>query len=99
MREWTEAQRSAIEADNQDILVSAAAGSGKTSVLIERIMAKLRGGMPIDRLLVITFTRAAGEMRDRLDTAIAREAGSNAHMRRQYGKIKRRYLHFAYLLQ
>lgn len=88
MREWTKAQRSAIEADNQDILVSAAAGSGKTSVLIERIMAKLRGGMPIDRLLVITFTRAAaGEMRDRLDTAIAKEASSSAHMRRQYGKI------------
>ncbi len=88
MPEWTHAQRSAIKATNRDILVSAAAGSGKTSVLIERIMDKLRQGMSIERMLVITFTRAAAaEMRERLETAIAKEAGANAHLRQQYALL------------
>ncbi|HHX20535.1 MAG TPA: UvrD-helicase domain-containing protein [Clostridiales bacterium] len=88
MTQWTPAQQSAIHADNRDILVSAAAGSGKTSVLIERIMEKLRQGMSIERMLIITFTRAASaEMRERLEKAIAKEAGHSAHLRQQYALL------------
>ena len=59
MPEWTPKQRAAIQARNRSILVSAAAGSGKTTVLIERIMALLREGVGIEHMLVVTFTRAA----------------------------------------
>ncbi len=62
---------------DKNILVSAAAGSGKTRVLVERIMSRLRDKedpIDIDRILVLTFTRAAaGEMRERIALAISRE--------------------------
>ena len=57
---WTEKQRQAIETRNSNILVAAAAGSGKTAVLVERIKRLiLEDGVPIDRMLVVTFTNAA----------------------------------------
>ena len=62
MKDWTEQQRQAIEAEQANLLVSAAAGSGKTAVLVERIIRLLTqpvGTVNIDRLLVITFTKAA----------------------------------------
>ena len=59
MTKWTEQQRAAIEARNPTLLISAAAGSGKTAVLIERIMDLLREGLSLDRMLIVTFTRAA----------------------------------------
>ncbi len=69
-REWTPAQRAAIDARNADILVSAAAGSGKTAVLVERIIERMTDNqqpVDIDRLLVVTFTNAAAaEMRQRI---------------------------------
>ena len=64
--DWTEDQKKAIYEKNNNILVAAAAGSGKTAVLVERIIQKiLNDGIDIDRLLVVTFTNAAAsEMRE-----------------------------------
>lgn len=60
---WTNDQKSAIEYRDNSVIVSAAAGSGKTAVLVERIM-KITRTVPIDRLLIVTFTRdAAAQMR------------------------------------
>ena len=71
---WTPEQQKVIELRDRNILVSAAAGSGKTAVLVERILGKLtRKDHPIDidQLLIVTFTRAAaGEMRERLTEAV-----------------------------
>ena len=65
MPEWTKAQRAAIETRDKNILVAAAAGSGKTAVLVERILSLiLSGACDVDELLVMTFTDAAArEMR------------------------------------
>lgn len=74
-RNWTEAQKDAISAKGGNILVSAAAGSGKTAVLVERVTQRiLDKDNPVnaDRFLIVTFTRAAaGEMRERIDAAIS----------------------------
>ena len=67
---WTEEQREVIETRDKNILVSAAAGSGKTAVLTERILTLVTDKehpVDIDRLVVVTFTRAAAaEMRERI---------------------------------
>ncbi|MCL1795884.1 MAG: UvrD-helicase domain-containing protein, partial [Clostridia bacterium] len=64
---WTDAQRAAIMLRECNLLVSAAAGSGKTAVLAERIVAVVREGAKVDDLLVVTFTRAAAaELRVRI---------------------------------
>ena len=66
--DWTNEQRSAIDARNDTLLVSAAAGSGKTAVLVERIVSLIEGGMNVDEMLVVTFTRAAAsEMKERIE--------------------------------
>lgn len=78
MPKWTKEQQQAIDARNHTILVSAAAGSGKTAVLIERIVTLVREGFHIDRMLIVTFTRAAaGEMRQRLNTRLTKEAAAD----------------------
>ena len=65
MPQWTEDQRSVIEADNKELIVSAAAGSGKTAVMVERIVELIRKGFRLDRMLIITFTHAAAsEMKE-----------------------------------
>ena len=56
---WTQEQQQAIQARNHTILVSAAAGSGKTAVLVERIVTLLKEGFRLNRMLIVTFTRAA----------------------------------------
>ena len=78
---WTEAQEAAIEARGGHLLVSAAAGSGKTAVLVERIIRLITvDGVDIDRLLVVTFTEAAaGEMRDRIMQALEGRLAANPH--------------------
>ena len=64
---WTDEQWSAIYEDGKNIIVSAGAGSGKTAVLTERVLRKLRDGVNINELLILTFTKAAaGEMADRI---------------------------------
>ena len=75
MPKWTPQQQQAIDARNHTILVSAAAGSGKTAVLIERIVQLIREGWRVNRMLIVTFTKAAaGEMRQRLSKKLAQEA-------------------------
>ncbi len=87
---WSKAQRAAIETRGCNILVAAAAGSGKTSVLVERIIQRLldaKAPLDVDRLLVVTFTSAAAaEMRERIGAALQRvlqEKGGDRHVERQ----------------
>ncbi|ULO10258.1 helicase-exonuclease AddAB subunit AddA [Paenibacillus sp. 19GGS1-52] len=87
---WSDDQWRAIAESGDDILVAAAAGSGKTAVLVERIIRKIskeENGFSVDRLLVATFTKAAAaEMRQRIREALDRaleDNGENDHLRRQ----------------
>jgi ATP-dependent helicase/nuclease subunit A len=87
---WTEEQRQVIEVRDQDVLVSAAAGSGKTAVLVERIISRITDPVhpvDIDRLLVVTFTNAAAsEMRERIRDALeqrAEDAPEDVHLQKQ----------------
>ena len=74
MPKWTEEQSLAIDKDNTNIIVSAGAGSGKTAVLTARVIRKLKDGIDVNKLLVLTFTNeAAGEMKDRIRKAIKDE--------------------------
>lgn len=59
MPNWTEEQKQAIELEGSNILVSAGAGSGKTAVLSERVLRKVKEGVNIDEILILTFTKAA----------------------------------------
>ncbi len=91
----TRDQQRAIEARDSAILVSAAAGSGKTKVLTERLMGYITGPAPksIDSFLIITYTRAAaGELRSRIMDELNARMGadpSNTALRRQYGLVAR----------
>ncbi len=82
---WTPAQQNCIDARGGTVLVSAAAGSGKTAVLIERIVSILRDPhdpIDIDKLLIVTFTKAAAaEMRSRLHKRLAEEISADPHNR------------------
>ena len=85
---WTKEQEDAIYKKDTDILVAAAAGSGKTAVLVERIIQKIiKDGIDIDKLLVVTFTNAAAsEMRERVLDAIYKkleEEPENDNLQRQ----------------
>lgn len=87
---WTQEQQRVIDTRDCDILVSAAAGSGKTAVLVARILSIITDKekpVDIDRLLVVTFTNAAaGEMRERIREALERRAEEepdNIHLQRQ----------------
>lgn len=87
---FTPAQQKVLDARDHNILVSAAAGSGKTAVLVERIVRLVSEGehpLDIDRLLVVTFTRAAAaQMRERIGRALSARIAddpSNAHLQRQ----------------
>lgn len=90
---WTEEQKKVIDVRNKNVLVSAAAGSGKTAVLVERILSIVCGDMEgedpvdVDRLLVVTFTKAAAaEMRERVGLALERRleaAPENEHLQKQ----------------
>ena len=71
---WTTEQQRAIELRNKNILVAAAAGSGKTAVLVERIKSIIiEDRCPIDRMLIVTFTNAAAaEMKEKIEKAIGK---------------------------
>ncbi len=91
---YTEEQLKVIELRNRNILVSAAAGSGKTTVLVERIIRMIsdeKNPVDIDRLLVLTFTNAAAcEMRERIREAIEEQLKNNPeneHLQRQSSLI------------
>lgn len=83
-------QQKVIESRNRNILVSAAAGSGKTAVLVERIIQRVtdeKKPVDIDRLLIVTFTKAAAsEMRERIEKALEKklmEQPDNLHLQKQ----------------
>ena len=82
---FTPEQQKVIELRNRNILVSAAAGSGKTAVLVERIIRMITD--ETDRLLIVTFTNAAAaEMRERISLAIDRSLSENpfnVHLQKQ----------------
>ena len=87
---WTKEQQKVIDLRNRNILVSAAAGSGKTAVLVERIIKMLmdeENPVDVDRLLIVTFTEAAAsEMKERILNAIEKaldENPENVHLQRQ----------------
>lgn len=90
--DWTKQQREAIEYRGNNILLAAAAGSGKTTVLVQRIIELISGtqegnAADISELLVLTFTdAAASEMRGKIASAVSRALDENpedAHMQRQ----------------
>ena len=88
---WTKEQQEVIDIRNSNVLVSAAAGSGKTAVLVERIIKRItekEHPVDIDKLLVVTFTNAAAaEMRERIRDAIEKaldQEPENVHLQRQY---------------
>ena len=89
---WTDDQRKVIDVRDKNVLVAAAAGSGKTAVLVEHIISLVTGenGQPpvdIDKLLVVTFTNAAAsEMRERILKALEKKMKDNPfddHIRKQ----------------
>lgn len=87
---WTKEQKQVIDSRNTNLLVSAAAGSGKTAVLIERIIELIldeKNPIDINKLLVVTFTKlAASEMRERVSKAIEKkleENPENEHLQKQ----------------
>ncbi|WP_096155203.1 helicase-exonuclease AddAB subunit AddA [Bacillus sp. FJAT-45066] len=92
--QWTDEQWTAIVSTGRDILVAAAAGSGKTAVLVERMIHKIvNEHVDVDRLLVVTFTNAsAAEMRHRIGEALEKELQkkpASLHLRRQLSLLNR----------
>ncbi len=88
--EWTPSQQEAIEYKGENILLSAAAGSGKTAVLVQRVINKIldkKNPVSINELLILTFTdAAAAEMKRKISSAINREFlsdPSNLHLKKQ----------------
>ena len=82
----TEAQAGAVGHRGSALLISAGAGSGKTRVLVERLLARIAEGGDLDRFLIITYTRAAAaELRGRILSALRQRlrGGANPHLRRQ----------------
>ncbi len=74
MTKFTKEQQLAIDLEHTNILVSAGAGSGKTAVLTERVLRKIKEGTSISRLLILTFTKAAaGEMKERIRKALVKD--------------------------
>lgn len=93
---WTDEQWAAIAARGTDILVAAAAGSGKTAVLVERIISRITDEtepLDVDALLVATFTKAAAaEMKERIRIALEDELEQkpeSAHLKRQLALLPR----------
>lgn len=96
---WTKEQQKVIDLRNRNILVSAAAGSGKTAVLVERIITMITEGeapIDIDKLLIVTFTNAAAsQMRERISEAIEQkleEEPENLHLQKQATLVHNAYI-------
>lgn len=91
--EWTDRQKEVIEKKNTDILVAAAAGSGKTAVLVEKIKRLIiDDGVGIDKFLIVTFTRAAAsEMKEKIADALMehaqRDKAATAYLHEQLEKL------------
>ena len=96
---WTAEQQKVIDVRNRNILVSAAAGSGKTAVLVERIITMIsdeKNPVDIDKLLVVTFTNAAAaEMSERIATALEKKVEKdpdNMFLRRQVNLVRNAHI-------
>ena len=88
--QFTEEQRTAIEARGTNLLLSAAAGSGKTAVLVQRVLSLIEEGADVERMLVVTFTRAAAaEMRTRLNLRLGERAAQDERLREQMLRLER----------
>ena len=88
MPNWTKEQSDAIYEDGTNILVSAGAGSGKTEVLSERALRKVKEGVNIDQILILTFTKAAAyEMMLRI-----REKIEKANLLEQLNRVDKAYI-------
>ena len=71
---WTNEQKQAIYTEGTNIIISAGAGSGKTAVLTERVLEKVKKGISVDNLLILTFTKmAAKEMKERIGDKLKKE--------------------------
>lgn len=89
MPSWTKEQQEAISRSGENIIVSAGAGSGKTAVLTERVIQKLKSGIHIHELLILTFTKAAAaEMKERIRKSIKR----NPDLEEELSFIDRAYI-------
>ncbi len=98
-RQWTENQQLAIDARDGALLVSAAAGSGKTAVLVERVVLMVTDSenpVPIERLLIVTYTRAAAaELKERISKTLGKlisEHPGNKWYRRQLMYLPRAHI-------
>ncbi len=90
MPKWTPQQLDAITDRGHSLIVCAAAGSGKTAVLVERIVQLVKEGCPIEEMLVVTFTNAAaGEMRLRIGEALNRAAAERPELSAQVLALSR----------
>ena len=92
MPQFTKEQEKAINDHGRDILVSASAGSGKTTVLVERVLREILAGTQVDQLLVVTFTKAAAEeMKNRIKAALNKEIKKpdvdHRYLRTQLNKV------------
>lgn len=89
MPNWTKEQQEAISKSGENIIVSAGAGSGKTAVLTERVIQKLKNGIHIHELLILTFTKAAAaEMKERIRKSIKK----NPDLEEELSFIDRAYI-------
>lgn len=92
MPQFTKEQQQAINDRGHDILVSASAGSGKTTVLVERVLKEILSGTKVDELLVVTFTKAAAEeMKTRIKKALsvelAKPGANRKYLREQLNQV------------
>ena len=86
---FTKEQQLAIDKEGANIIVSAGAGSGKTAVLTERVLRKLKAGIDINHLLILTFTNeAASEMKSRIRDGIIK---NNVHQPLKNTSISNRF--------
>ena len=87
MTQWTEQQKMVIDSDERKLICSAAAGSGKTAVMIERVLRLIREGADPEAFLVVTFTNAAAaEMKEKIRKRM-REQRQDPNIREAYNKI------------
>ena len=90
MPNWTQQQQDAITDRGHSLIVCAAAGSGKTAVLVERIVQLVKEGCPIEQMLIVTFTNAAaGEMRLRIGSALEQAARERPELGEQVLALSR----------
>lgn len=90
--EFTKEQEQAINDQNKDILVSASAGSGKTTVLVRRVLKEILEGTSVDQLLIVTFTKAAAEeMKERIKAELTRaiklNKGNRIYLQQQLNNV------------